>query len=103
MQSMMDIVALAINYPRRSARPHKTVTREELQARLAANPALVLLEALPEKYYNHWHLPGARHFPHDQARELAAHVVPEVVVYGQEDLPELAHRGGGRREQTPSR
>jgi rhodanese-related sulfurtransferase len=46
---------------------------------------LVLLEALPEKYYNDWHLPGARHFPHDQARTLAPSVVPdkaaEIVVY----------------------
>jgi rhodanese-related sulfurtransferase len=63
----------------------KILTRSELQARIAANPELVLLEALPEKYYNDWHLPGARHFPHDQARQLAASVVPdksaEVVVY----------------------
>jgi len=64
---------------------NKTVTRNELQARLAANPDLVLLEALPEKYYDDWHLPRAKHFPHDQARQLAAGVVPdqgaEVVVY----------------------
>jgi len=64
---------------------NKTVTRDELQARLAANPNLVLLEALPEKYYNDWHLPGAKHFPHDQARALAPVVVPdksaEIVVY----------------------
>ena len=63
----------------------KTVTREELQARSAANPNLVLLEALPEKYYLDWHLPGAKHFPHDRARELAASVAPdksaEIVVY----------------------
>jgi rhodanese-related sulfurtransferase len=63
----------------------KTVTRDELQARLAANPDLVLLEALPEKYYNDWHLPGARHFPHDQARASAPGIVPdksaEIVVY----------------------
>jgi rhodanese-related sulfurtransferase len=63
----------------------KTVTRHELQARLDANPGLVLLEALPEKYYNDWHLPGARHFPHDQARQLAPAVVTdksaEIVVY----------------------
>ncbi len=63
----------------------KTVTLHELQARLAANPDLVLLEALPEKYYNDWHLPGAKHFPHDQARRLAPAVVPdksaEIVVY----------------------
>ena len=61
------------------------MTKQELQARIAANPNLVLLEALPEKYYNDWHLPGARHFPHDQARALAPAVVPdkssEVVVY----------------------
>lgn len=64
---------------------NKIVTREQLQARLAANPALVLLEALPAKYYQEWHLPNARHFPHDQARQLAPRVVPdksaEIVVY----------------------
>ncbi len=63
----------------------KTVNRNELQARLGANPDLVLLEALPEKYYNDGHLPGALHFPHDQARALAPRVVPdkgtEIVVY----------------------
>jgi rhodanese-related sulfurtransferase len=63
----------------------KIVTRNELQSRLDANPRLVLLEALPEKYYNDWHLPGALHFPHDQARTLAPQVVPykaaEIVVY----------------------
>lgn len=60
-------------------------TREQLQARLDANPHLVLLEALPEKYFKEWHLPKARHFPHHQARELAATVAPdrgaETVVY----------------------
>ena len=63
---------------------NKTVTRNELQARLAANPALVLLEALPEKYYNDWHLPGARHFAPGRAGSGAS-VVPdkaaEIVVY----------------------
>ena len=63
----------------------KSLTRHQLQDRLHANPTLVLLEALPEKYFNEWHLPNARHFPHDQARALAASVVPdksaEIVVY----------------------
>jgi len=63
----------------------KSITRAELQARLAANPELVLLEALPGKYFNDGHLPGARHFPHDQARALSGTVVPdkdaEIVVY----------------------
>ena len=63
----------------------RTIARAELLARLAANPQLVLLEALPERYYDDWHLPGARHFPHDRARELAPAMVPsmgsEIVVY----------------------
>lgn len=63
----------------------KRITRAELQARLAANPGLVLLEALPEKYFRDAHLPGARHFPHDQASALAGSVLPdrnaEIVVY----------------------
>ena len=63
----------------------KSLTRGELQARLAANPRLTLLEALPEKYYRDGHLPGALHFPHDQARALAPAMLPdkaaEIVVY----------------------
>ena len=63
----------------------KLMTRAELQARIGANPDLVLLEALPARYYEEAHLPGARHFPHDQARRLAPGVAPdrsaEIVVY----------------------
>jgi rhodanese-related sulfurtransferase len=63
----------------------KIIAREELQSRLKANPQLLLLEALPAKYYDAGHLPGARHFPHDQARALAPAVAPdraaEIVVY----------------------
>jgi rhodanese-related sulfurtransferase len=60
-------------------------TRAALESRLKANSGLVLLEALPEKYFKDWHLPGARHFPHDQARALAPTAAPdrdaETVVY----------------------
>lgn len=63
----------------------KIVTRNELEVRLQANSGLVLLEALPARYFNDWHLPGARHFPHHEARVLAPRVAPdrsaEVVVY----------------------
>ena len=63
----------------------KTIDREELNRRLAgANPP-VLAEALPEKYFRDWHLPGARHLPHNEVERLAAKVLPdksaEVVVY----------------------
>ncbi|MGH8863322.1 MAG: rhodanese-like domain-containing protein, partial [Burkholderiales bacterium] len=57
----------------------------DLKARIAANPNLVLLEALPDKYYRDWHLPGAQHMPHDQVRQRAPALLPdkkaEIVVY----------------------
>ena len=63
----------------------KQLELSQLQARLAANPAITLLEALPRKYYDDGHLPEALHMPHDQTRQLAALLVPdtatEVVVY----------------------
>jgi rhodanese-related sulfurtransferase len=63
----------------------KLISRADLQARIAANPNLVLLEALPVKYYNDGHLPGALHMPHDQTTRLAPTLVPqhdaEIVVY----------------------
>jgi rhodanese-related sulfurtransferase len=61
------------------------LTRAELQTRIAANPAIILVEALPEKYYRERHLPGALHLPHDQVKELAAGLLPdkqaEIVTY----------------------
>ncbi len=63
----------------------KTLSLNELQTRLQANPGIVMLEALPEKYYQDWHLPGARHMPHDTVDALAPALIPdkssEVVVY----------------------
>ena len=47
------------------------ISRTELQARLSSALPPVLLEALPEGYFLKGHLPTARNFPHDQARELA--------------------------------
>ena len=62
-----------------------TISRDELEAALESGEALTLLEALPEKYYRHGHLPGARWFPHDQARELSEKLLVEkdapIVVY----------------------
>ncbi len=63
----------------------KRVSRAELQARIAANPAIILVEALPEKYFRERHLPGALHLPHDQVKEFAAGLLPnqqaEIVTY----------------------
>ena len=66
-------------------RPLNTISREELQAKIQTDPRLVLLEALSEQYWRKGHLPGARLFPHDRARELAAVAAPRksdpIVVY----------------------
>jgi rhodanese-related sulfurtransferase len=63
----------------------RIIDRPALQARIAANPRLLLLEALPEEYYAQGHLPGALNFPHDRVAELAPHVAArldaEIVVY----------------------
>src|SRR5712691_1709468 len=63
----------------------KTIDREELRRKLAGTSRPVLVEALPEKYYRDWHLPGARHLPHDEVEALAPDVLPdksaEIVVY----------------------
>jgi rhodanese-related sulfurtransferase len=61
-----------------------TITRDELNT-LSRNPRLVLLEALPLKYFDDGHLPGARWFPHERVGELARVAIPRkddpVVVY----------------------
>ena len=61
------------------------ITLDRLRERIDANPKLVLVEALPEQYYRHSHLPGAINIPHDAVDELAPVLLPdrdaEVVVY----------------------
>jgi rhodanese-related sulfurtransferase len=63
----------------------RTISRDELKAKLDRGDAVVILEALPEKHYGHSHLPGAINFPHDQVEALAPRIVPDknadIVVY----------------------
>lgn len=65
--------------------PMKLITREDLTARLESDHPPVLLEALAVAQYQSGHLPGARWFPVEQAKKLAATVAPSkeapVVVY----------------------
>ena len=81
----------------------RQLTLEQLNARRSINPALVLAEALPEKYYRDGHLPGARHLPHDQVTELAAQVLPEraaeIVVYCASSICQNSHIAARRLEQ----
>ena len=61
------------------------ITRDELKARLDSQKKITLVEALPEKYYRHAHLPGAINIPHDEIDALAPVLLPdkqaEIVVY----------------------
>lgn len=63
----------------------KLIDRDTLQHQLAGAHPPVLAEALPEKYWRDWRLPGARHLPHDQVKALAAAALPDksapIVVY----------------------
>jgi rhodanese-related sulfurtransferase len=65
--------------------PVKKITRAEVQARLASGRKVVLVEALPEKYFLDAHLPGAVNLPHDRVEELAPALLPdrsaEIIVY----------------------
>jgi rhodanese-related sulfurtransferase len=63
----------------------RTISRDEIKAKYDRNEAFVVLEALPEKYYRHSHLPGALNMPHDAVDALAPALVPDrnadIVVY----------------------
>jgi rhodanese-related sulfurtransferase len=62
-----------------------TITREQLSSLLESASPPLLLEALPAKYFDDAHLPGARNMPHDAVPELAPRLAPDkaapIVVY----------------------
>lgn len=65
--------------------PIQNIALAELKAALASPVPPTLVEALPEKYYRHARLPGAKHLPHDQVAERAPALLPDrkapIVVY----------------------
>jgi len=77
----------------------RIIDRTELQRRLAGPTRPTLVEALPEKYYQDWHLPGARHLPHTEVRDLAATVLPDrsadIVVYCASTTCQNSHIAAG--------
>ncbi len=54
-----------------------TITRDEIKVRLERGDAITLVEALPPKYFDDAHLPGAINIPHDRVRELAPSLLPD--------------------------
>jgi len=63
----------------------RTIERDEIKRLLDAGEPVTIVEALPEKYYRHSHLPGALNMPHDRTREFAPALLPDkdalIVVY----------------------
>jgi rhodanese-related sulfurtransferase len=64
---------------------NQSITREELKARLDSGQPVTIIEALPRRYYDAEHLPGAINIPHDEIRAQAAIQLPDkdatIVVY----------------------
>jgi len=63
----------------------KTISRDELKAKMDRKDDFVLVEALAKASYDHAHLPGAINIPPDQVADLAPTVLPDknadIVVY----------------------
>lgn len=62
-----------------------TITRDQIKARLDAGEPTVLVEALPARYYEVEHLPGAINIPHGEISARAARELPDkdatIVLY----------------------
>jgi rhodanese-related sulfurtransferase len=63
----------------------KTISRDELKAKIDAGDRFTLVETLPAAAWEHQHLPGALNLPPDQVSALAPTLLPsmsaEIVVY----------------------
>lgn len=63
----------------------KTITREELQAKMNRGDNFLLVETLPAMAYLSAHLPGAINLPPDQVLKQAYQVLPDktadIVLY----------------------
>jgi rhodanese-related sulfurtransferase len=62
-----------------------TISLTDLDSKIRSGADFVLLEALPPRYYEQKHLPGAKNMPHDAVDLLAAGLIGdrtrEVVIY----------------------
>lgn len=63
----------------------KTITREQIREKLDAGVSMAIVEALPQKYFDAEHIPGAVNIPPDEILTRAADMLPNkdafIVVY----------------------
>ena len=62
-----------------------TITRELIKENLETEKQMILVEALPKKYFEENHLPGALNIPHGEIQNIAPNMLPDkdalIVVY----------------------
>ena len=63
----------------------QSISREDLKILIDSGKKPTIVEALPQKYYEDEHLPGAINIPHDEIQLKATLLIPDksgdVVVY----------------------
>lgn len=63
----------------------QAITRDQIKERLDECKPTTLVEALPKRYFDAEHLPGALNITHDEIRQKAAEFLPDknafIVVY----------------------
>jgi rhodanese-related sulfurtransferase len=63
----------------------RTISRDELKAKIDRKDNFLLVETLPATAYHHNHLPGAINLPPESVTSLASQILPdknaEIVVY----------------------
>jgi rhodanese-related sulfurtransferase len=64
---------------------NQLISREDLKTLIASDKKHTIVEALPKKYYEAEHLPGAINLPHDEVQAAASRLIPDknetVIVY----------------------
>lgn len=62
-----------------------TITREQIKEKIDTAQPITIVEALPKRYFDAEHLPGALNIPHEDIRALAPNMLPQkdalIVVY----------------------
>ena len=63
----------------------KTIMREQIKHKLDTQEPVTIVEALPPKYFDAKHLPGALNIPHDEIGHKAEEALPDkdafIIVY----------------------
>ena len=60
---------------------NRTITREQINDRINNQQFTCIIEALPLRFFDEAHLPGAINIPHDEVRDRAKSLLPDKEVF----------------------